>query len=716
MPSAPRVDRAGSPVTLAVLRANVSRANAEYALKYMLRAGAPLDAAAGRLLKRLPTLPVPKDLLTAKAMTDWVVAQCKTYEPKAAEAAGAYLGQNLKSVRNGAEVEWRFGVEQVTALEGSALASGQVFDAARVVDRFQADAQQHTMHDLGSYMNEWLPSFVVADLGLANRELWVMEGDRDGAIARAAADGYTRAYHLGTPGAFDANELYLAENPTTGARRYFFAEVQGDSGIATLLRVAGMSKQAAPVSVVTQVATRKNSELIASYQQLQPFAKATKTIIGFKNTVLTELWKRKVLGEAELDLRWWAERHGVDAGPKATRIGRLPDADSTRALQALAVANAAAGMQEAKKLLERLETPALARAVAHTPGIEPWDGALLTVKNSAGQERSLALLRTPYGESAGAFVETLKGLGTRELGVIGTAGGLEMDSEVGTIYVPTSVREDGTAQGPRAFSNALSPVLSDGGARAIRERAQGVSVLTPLDETWPTVKGMRLAGDDFVELELGAMTEAAKGLTFASAFVVSDVPGSTQTIESQAPNALDASVAKVVDGLLKTLDVADVVVPRTAASPKLVERGLVDVDRRGLLGALGNEVGLTGLKLHRFVEAQAKALADVPPGQLAVPPKLLLERGKALQRELVQALVTEHFASPWPTSTLMAMGTQPGHEGYSPVAQYVVPGTRAELASPARVLELDASPIDALALELAKLDEQRHQPPERRSR
>ncbi|MBX7100643.1 MAG: hypothetical protein K1X89_23220 [Myxococcaceae bacterium] len=681
----------------------------------MLRAGPPLDAAAERLLKRLPRLEVPHDLLTAKAMTDWVVAKCKSYEPQVAEAARTYLSQNLKSRRNGADVEWRFGVKEVKVPANATLASGQVFDVGRLTERFEADAAQHTMHDLGSYMNEWLPRFVVQDLARDDRELWVMEGDRESALARAAADGFTHAFRLETPGAFDANELYLAENPKTGARRYLFAEVQGDSGIATLLRVAGMSKQAAPVSVVTQVATRKNTELLATYQQLRPYSKATKVIVGFKNTVLSELWRRKVLGDGEQSLRNWASKEKVAPGPMAVRIGELPDADSTQRLLALATTLAQAGNEDAARMLEKLKTPALSRAVPEVPGVDPWDGAQLTVQDSTGAERTLALLRTPYGESAGSFVDTLKGFGTKQLGVIGTAGGLELDSTVGTIYVPSTVREDGAAEGPRRFENALGPVLSDGGGRAIRERAQGVSVLTPLDETRPAIKGMQLAGDDFVELELGAMVDAAKGLTFAPAFVVSDVPGSSQTIESQAPNALDASVAKVLDALLKTLDISDVVVPRLTLREIAPRQGkvLADAERRQRLEKMGTEVGLTGMALARFIEKHDQAFVDEPPGALNFPLPLLLERGRQLEREIMQGLTTMSMLSKTPVAFLPTKGEIPPPSAAS--WSVVIPGTRDEHAVPSRLLTLDASPIDALALDLAKLSRQ-EKPAERRGR
>lgn len=646
--------RAGAPKTRAKrpfeakLKAAVSRANADYTLRYLQRADPKIAATAAALLGALAAKRAPDNLLDARAMTKWAVKQFEAVSPRQAPAVREFLSEHLYSTRLGEDVEWRFGVRKVElgAVKGPP-ARGALFDATAIARQFQSRARGHSIKDVGSYVNEWLPRFAIDELERGKAELWVMEGSRDAALARARADGFTSAYRIETPGAFGANELYLALDAKTGRKRYLFAEVQGDSSIATLLRVAGISGAgaAAPVKLVTDVASRKSTQLISAYESLRPYAGTTHAIIGFKNTVLDELWKRKVLAEA--------------AG-----LPRLPTHEQMKQLeQRLASGDGAA----ARELRARLEdsSPLIRTPRADPLGGEAWDGGMISARDAAGKPVRLALLRTPYGDNAGSFVSALAELGAKDLAVIGTAGGLGDKAKVGDIIVPQSViGPDGKA---KTFENRVAPFLTDGDGERIVEKAAAATLHTPLDETLTEIERMRARGDDAVELELSSIVTAGSGARLSAAFVVSDVPGSRQTLEAQAPDELDDSVGLALDGLLEALGIADVELPAAAAPVRKAP-----ATAREALAAIAKAAGL---ERTDFVDRWAKLWGKAPFSELDVPYEVILRHGRDLSDNLI---------------TLFAATR----------SQWDVPGVQGVKLTPERLLTAEATSFDALALEL----------------
>lgn len=333
----------------------------------------------------------------------------------------------------------------------------------------------------------------------------------------------------------------------------------------------------------------------------------------------------------------------------------------------------------ADALFEALKSPQLLTSPRPSGnGAMPWDGGTFTVLTAAGQTEKVALLRTPYGDVAGKFVDALSRLGAAHIAVLGTAGGLAPRSEIGQLVIPTAVNDD---RGQRhAFANAVAPFLNDGAADRIRENAVTASLSTPLKESLAEIARLRDAGNDAVELELASMVETrlAKAPKLSVVLVVSDVPGSEETIESQAPNALDESVGEALDGVLDSMGVTELLIGRNTAAHSLVftPRTAAAVVER--VEELAAKAGIPLLDRPGFVGREVARLDDATIEQLSLPDDVILEHGKNLGDTLIGLFA---LARPWE-----------------------VPGTEGQQRQPEKYLTAEATGFDAFAL---ALDEQR---------
>ena len=631
----------------------MSAANAQYALRYLQTAPGELAAAASRVADKVGAAAPTSPLLSVEAMAGWTLAQFQKFEPKFASQAHDFLLANLRSKRLGESVEWRFGVKSV---EVRAAATGVRPDRAVLLDvthltrAFADDAKAHSMHNVEAYISEWLPPFAVAELENRSAELWVAEGSREEAFSRMVADGFTHVARIECPGAFGQNELYIAEDPATRRKRYFFAEVRGDSAIATLLHVAGMSGIDARVSVVAEPG-REGHELFAALAPLRPYADAKFAIIGFKNAVLRDLWERAVLAplSGRPGLPTYLEAQGLRKTLEAECAGPNPSPEAVARL---------ASLGDWSKL----------NTLSNTDD-STWDGAVVNVIDGNGRTQPLALLRTPYGDNAGAFMEVLKGFGMRDVGVIGTAGALDVDDSIGRIYVPDSVVGDEGK--PKYVKNSLSNFLADGSKSGIEEGADAVTVATPLQETEAAISAMRTRGDDLVELEFAHLAEAAKGVRLSAAFVASDVPGTEKTLEKQGPGELNASVGRVVDAMLDAFDIRGI-----DLNPKVspAQKPEATPPLRALLSSVADQLKLAGPAREAFLRRFEVVLAEVPSQDLDVPFEFLKARGERMYE---------------------AHAREVSHDAVA------VPGLPEAAVVPVRVFPGRLSPLDELCLAIA---------------
>ncbi|MBI4576131.1 MAG: hypothetical protein HY722_07715 [Planctomycetes bacterium] len=267
-----------------------------------------------------------------------------------------------------------------------------------------------------------------------------------------------------------------------------------------------------------------------------------------------------------------------------------------------------------------------------------------------GKLHSLKVVGNYYGDAMGEVVRALLDSGARHVGYLGTAGGIgtggAADVRVGDLHIPSRVyAPDGSVAGPGVTNAMVDMVDSRAMDPAFRDRllngSRVANVRSPLEETAGWLRESRARGVNAVEVELSHVVDAiarhdpAGGRArLHAALIVSDVPGTDETLERMNPERRRLTFSRTLDVFLEALGVGEVhFVERPAEAlrfrPRMADRrmerayelaeGLVggEPGRRSLVRdnvALVLAEGLSGAALDRADPTRPR-LEDLPLGE-----------------------------------------------------------------------------------------------------
>ncbi len=451
----------------------------------------------------------------------------------------------------------------------------------------RADAR-HSIHDLGDYIDDRLGSFIVRDLVSHRRVLELHTGTREETFASLYERGFRRIVRVHAPKASQYNQIYLAQS-RTGELRYVVTEIYVSDRLRHfehLVRHAVVDGKRIE-SRQLEVYAAPTLDRIDAYRHysralLRAGPVPDAVVVGFKNSIQRELQRRQQAADKLAFLRDWLaanpgqalgevdailERLGSSARLASTlTLGHsdiLAHATHTRAvedLEAALVLLAKEPSQTLSGLIRNGALPTPGGAVSMDVGNAFLDEALTTYVDHAGQRRVLLLARTPYGDATQPLVDAAVDRGVERLVLFGTAGGLRPGAHVGDIEIPGSTASSTSTT--QRFVNALSQLTTVTApatdAAPMRAGGSTYSVDTPLEETMARIEALRVAGYAVVDVEAAELVTAATAQAhkpeLGVAQVVSDLPGTRETLEDHVPSPrVDRAVATLVDMLVEHL-------------------------------------------------------------------------------------------------------------------------------------------------------------------
>ena len=470
----------------------------------------------------------------------------------------------LHTFRGGRKVEVSHRLEPIepASVDGAAVPS-----TPRTLTGFEEGvsavdlAAPHSMGDLTRYANGYLGRTFVNDAIDAvegGREVELHNGTAAEAMASLRRGGASTFHQLFTPklhfqiliGAFANDEL-----------RYAIACDDGPDMFLHLQKVlrAARSEHGRRVDP-TRVARVDHRADEASYRPAR-FRRCfessgvipPRVTVGFKNALLGALRTRV---ERAAQLR--ALQRSASLSPA---LASLRDLDPRELLRS------GARCASVAELLARAQ----AEGVSDLPPLTPLkiaavdgpddflDHSRLAYRDANGERREVLLVRNPYGEAAVAMGALFRECGVTDVLVYGTAASLDRASQVGELHFASQATSaDGAVH---LFENhALDARFGGLHAQPLtRLRSKVVNVRSPLDEFDRDIEQLRAGGHHLVEMELAGLLRGLAGAARVAALhVVSDVPQSTDTLESFSPTRAERALDAAVDVWVETFGIVDV--------------------------------------------------------------------------------------------------------------------------------------------------------------
>jgi hypothetical protein len=178
----------------------------------------------------------------------------------------------------------------------------------------------------------------------------------------------------------------------------------------------------------------------------------------------------------------------------------------------------------------------------------------LAFKNKAGKPLNILLTRNVYGDQLRALLDVLiSKKGINKIVLFGNAGGLAPDAKIGDRYLPTEVRKYDT--GWVRINNSLS---KDKRVNKAFKQCRLYSVFSPIVETTSFIDALKKGNVDVVDVENAYLACPANrsGINIGSIIVVSDIPGTSETLAHLEENEalMDESLTLSIDTILQHLD------------------------------------------------------------------------------------------------------------------------------------------------------------------
>jgi len=617
------------------LGGNARYETALFGLRRVAGQGGELGAAAAALLAdpALAQTALPEGAAAlARALAESLgdgasPAPSKAMRAKFTEA----LVEELTAFRYGELTELGFAIEKVALPDD--LPAPRNLTPTHGVDPAvaQLPLAEHSMHDVGSYVDERLGAFLVRDLVNNGRHIEIHQGSTKHAFASLKKRGFTELFRVRGPKTADYGQLFLARNAQSGEVRYAMTNNWGTDRVGHMQKLVSLAAVESPQGTrrvspgqieVFQDALLHPEQVYKRYSRalLRSGSVPADVVVGFKSGMLRELGRRAVaarqvehaqqtLGPDPLaTLRARATEAGPDGAPLAQVLDALGDKVAVLAMEPSRVfrhdKNIGA-LREVERALATLTADAGAAPLVSDPLLSDLvcstgfklkldgrvvenagedrfiDQSVISYIDPDGASRSLLVTRNPYGDLAHQMGRVLVDNDVENIFVVGTAGGLKADGKVGEVHVPTEiVGADGEVL---PFENAVVELVVSPERRAqlgdlVKVGTRLLEVNSPLDETQAWVKEQRAGGYDIVEMELVDLVRATRGsdTRVSGMYIVSDIPGSEHTLESQSAERAREGLAKIGDVLVEQLGIRDVVLATDEQKP--LARGFAGAD------------------------------------------------------------------------------------------------------------------------------------------
>ncbi len=468
---------------------------------------------------------------------------------------------------------------------------------------FDPDAP-HSMHDPSKYVDLRLWPAVVDDAVASGRKIELHEGSAEDAFASIRARGFTEVKRIEVPKGERFNQLYCAHNAATGEVRYVMCEVYGFDRLfhqQMLWRCAGRpGARIAPEQIeVHRQPLRSDVEIYRRYSRalLASPHVPDNVLVGFVNGMRKELRARHEAASrlSELQARFGGDplahmaqalrRDGHEAAAEAVDALRathpVATSDPREVFKRQTLVEAVAALRrDLAAAAPGMSTASAATGdTAHVVDDDFLDQLLFSYKDDAGRTKHLLVTRMPYGELAHSLGKAFVDRGVKQVLVMGTAGGLRPESEldVGDAVLAERFRlPDGRMYG--LDRDTLLDLVAKREdlplPKGVRLHGKTAMVRTPLEESASMVEEYRAAGYDLLEMEVGHMAAALKGsgVALSAVNIVSDVPGSTHTLESHLSDAAVKQKFKALaDHLIALFDI-EAMLPRAGGGARGFEK------------------------------------------------------------------------------------------------------------------------------------------------
>ncbi|HBP23471.1 MAG TPA: hypothetical protein DEA08_37550, partial [Planctomycetes bacterium] len=240
---------------------------------------------------------------------------------------------------------------------------------------------------------------------------------------------------------------------------------------------------------------------------------------------------------------------------------------------------------------------------------------------SSGKVESLRLLNNYYGDTMSGVIRALLQTGHTKLAYFGTAGGTAPGTRVGDIHIPSEVydwKNERTSGGVRnGFLDYFANHSSNLGERLKLATKLG-NVFSPAVETMAWLQDVKNRGYHAVEVEISRITKevqghnrdlpAGKRASLHSAVIISDVPGSHQTLGANS-GATTATFERMVDHYLQALKINDIHV-EAKSETKAPERPLARSDHRARTLEVADKLVPKALKQSSLLRDRLAGMID----------------------------------------------------------------------------------------------------------
>ena len=193
------------------------------------------------------------------------------------------------------------------------------------------------------------------------------------------------------------------------------------------------------------------------------------------------------------------------------------------------------------------------------------------VRGSNGQVETVRLVNNYYGDTMSGVVKALLETGHSKLAYFGTAGGTSPGVRVGDIHIPSEVYDWKNESATNGVRNKFLDYFEGNSGNNLGERLKTNThlgnVFSPAVETMGWLEDVKSRGMHAIEVENSHITKevgdfnrnqpAAKRASLLTSVIVSDVPGSHQTLGNSS-SATTATFERMIDHYLKALDIKDV--------------------------------------------------------------------------------------------------------------------------------------------------------------
>ncbi|RME74530.1 MAG: hypothetical protein D6785_15770 [Planctomycetota bacterium] len=214
------------------------------------------------------------------------------------------------------------------------------------------------------------------------------------------------------------------------------------------------------------------------------------------------------------------------------------------------------------------------------------------VRTRDGKTEALKVVANYYGDTMGDVGRALVDSGVKKIGYFGTAGGVstpEHPVKVGDIHIPKKIYDPhgnlANEGVENAFLHSLKPESLDPSLRkSVKLGTNLGNVRSPMVETNDWLEKVKSEGLNSVEVETSHLArgvrEAAKNNgvkpELYTSVIISDVPGSEETLDKLDPSKRKKSFSRMLDQYLDVMGIEDIALREKTTSAERINPTFVD--------------------------------------------------------------------------------------------------------------------------------------------